>query len=100
MGLNLQDIHARFNAGISTVAIDSPTGAEISVVNHIAIEFLINLPSPRQMRVLLWDTARQLQTVTCPNSGDRSSLSHKVRCRQSNDRTSFIDPSVQNINQH
>ena len=70
MGLNLQDIHARFNAGISTVAIDSPTGAEMSVVNHIAIEFLINLPSPRRMRVLLWDTARQLQTVTCPNSSD------------------------------
>ena len=67
MGLNLADIHARFNAGISTVAIDSPTGAEMSVVNHIAIEFLINLPNPRRMRVLLWDTARQLQTVTCPN---------------------------------
>ena len=47
MGLNLADIHARFNAGISTVAIDSPTGAEMSVVNHISIEFLINLPSPR-----------------------------------------------------
>jgi hypothetical protein len=70
MGLNLQDIHARFNAGISTVAIDSPTGAEMSVVNRIAIEFLINLPNLRRMRVLLWDTARQLQTVTCPNSND------------------------------
>ena len=43
MGLNLQDIHARFNAGISTVAIDSPTGAEMSVVKHIAIEFLITV---------------------------------------------------------
>ena len=44
MGLNLADIHARFNAGISTVAIDSPTGAEMSVVNHIAIALPIDRP--------------------------------------------------------
>ena len=67
MGLNLADIHARFNAGISTVAIDSPTGAEQSVVAQITNEFLNVLSPPRRMRVLLWDTARQLQTLSGGN---------------------------------
>ncbi len=67
MGLNLADIHARFNAGISTVAIDSPTGAEQSVVAQITNEFLNVLSPPRRMRVLLWDTARQLQVLSGGN---------------------------------
>ena len=67
MGLNLANIHARFNAGISTVAIDSPTGAEQSVVAQITNEFLNVLSPPRRMRVLLWDTARQLQVLSGGN---------------------------------
>lgn len=67
MGLNLADIHARFNAGISTVAIDSPTGAEQSVVAQITNEFLNILSPSRRMRVLLWDTARQLQVLSGGN---------------------------------
>ena len=73
MGLNLPDIHARFNAGISTVAIDSPTGAEQSVVAQITNEFLNILAPPRRMRVLLWDTARQLQTLSSGNPTPDSS---------------------------
>ena len=73
MGLNLADIHARFNAGISTVAIDSPTGAEQSVVAQITNEFLNVLAPPRRMRVLLWDTARQLQTLSSGNPTPDSS---------------------------
>jgi hypothetical protein len=67
MGLNLANIHARFNAGISTVAIDSPTGAEQSVVAQITNEFLNVLSPARRMRVLLWDTARQLQVLSGGN---------------------------------
>ena len=74
MGLHIPDIHARFNAGISTVAIDSPTGAEQSVVAQITHEFLNVLSPPRRMRVLLWDTARQLQTLSCTTSNDCNSI--------------------------
>ena len=73
MGLHIPDIHARFNAGISIVAIDSPTGAEQSVVAQITHEFLNVLSPPRRMRVLLWDTARQLQTLSCTTSNDCNS---------------------------
>ena len=74
MGLHIPDIHARFNAGISTVAIDSPTGAEQSVVAQITHEFLNVLSPPRRMRVLLWDTARQLQILSCTTSNDCNSV--------------------------
>ena len=74
MGLHIPDIHARFNAGISTVAIDSPTGAEQSVVAQITHEFLNVLSPPRRMRVLLWDTARQLQTLSCTTNNDSNSI--------------------------
>ena len=74
MGLHIPDIQARFNAGISTVAIDCPTGAEQSVVAQITHEFLNVLSPPRRMRVLLWDTARQLQTLSCITSDDCNSI--------------------------
>jgi AAA+ superfamily predicted ATPase len=55
--LNLSELCTYFRAGISVVAIDSPTAAENAVLQALAVEFQAG------RIVQTWDCSNQLQTV-------------------------------------
>jgi AAA+ superfamily predicted ATPase len=55
--LNLNELCTYFRAGISVVAIDSPTAAENAVLQALAVEFQAG------RMVQTWDCRNQLQTV-------------------------------------
>ncbi len=57
MAFNALEIKRYFNAGIATVAVDSPTASEISITNQIAAQ----IAQPVGFDLFIWDSAHSLQ---------------------------------------
>lgn len=57
MAFNALEIKRYFNAGIATVAVDSPTASEISITNQIAAQ----IAEPVGFDLFIWDSAHSLQ---------------------------------------
>lgn len=62
MALDTQEIRRLFNAGIATVAINSPTSCELAVTDKIASD-IADLAGNRPFEFYIWDLAKGLQKV-------------------------------------
>lgn len=56
MALDTTQIKRYFNSTINTVAIDSPTGSERTVINQIAADIAV----PLKLELYIWDCAQAL----------------------------------------